>query len=115
MNIIDVIEKEQLRSDIPAFAPGDVVKVYVKVKEGNRERLQLFEGVVIRRSNGGLNETFTVRKMSGGVGVERTFPMHSPMIDKIERVRQGKVRRAKLYYLRGLSGKAARIEERREH
>ncbi|HHZ20846.1 MAG TPA: 50S ribosomal protein L19 [Firmicutes bacterium] len=114
MNIIDVISKEHLRSDIPEFAPGDVVKVYVKVKEGNRERLQVFEGVVLRRSNGGLNETFTVRKISGGIGVERTFPIHSPMIDRIERVRQGKVRRAKLYYLRGLSGKAARIEERRE-
>jgi large subunit ribosomal protein L19 len=114
MNIIDVIEQEQIRNDIPKFAHGDTVKVNVKVKEGNRERIQVFEGVVIRRAGGGLNETFTVRKISGGVGVERTFLLHSPMIDKIERARMGKVRRAKLYYLRGLSGKAARIEERRE-
>lgn len=114
MNIIDAIEREQMRTDIPAFNSGDTVKVNVKVVEGNRERIQVFEGVVIRRTGGGLAETFTVRKISGGVGVERTFPLHSPMIDKIERVRQGKVRRAKLYYLRGLSGKAARIQERRE-
>jgi len=114
MNIIDVISKEHLRSDIPEFAPGDVVKVYVKVKEGNRERLQVFEGVVLRRSNGGLNETFTVRKISGGIGVERTFPIHSPMIDRIDRVRPGKSRRAKLYYLCRLLGKEARIDEWRE-
>lgn len=114
MNIIDAIEREQMRTDIPAFNSGDTVKVNVKVVEGNRERIQVFEGVVIRRTGGGLAETFTVRKISGGVGVERTFPLHSPMIDSIERVRQGKVRRAKLYYLRGLSGKAARIQERRD-
>jgi large subunit ribosomal protein L19 len=114
VNIIDIIEQEQMRKDIPDFAPGDTVKVNVKVVEGNRERIQVYEGVVIARSHGGLKETFTVRKISGGVGVERTFPVHSPMIESIERVRQGKVRRAKLYYLRGLSGKAARIQEKRE-
>lgn len=114
MNIIDAIEREQMRTDIPQFNSGDTVKVNVKVVEGNRERIQVFEGVVIRRTGGGLAETFTVRKISGGIGVERTFLLHSPMIDKIERVRQGKVRRAKLYYLRGLSGKAARIQERRD-
>jgi large subunit ribosomal protein L19 len=114
MNIIDTIEQEQLRSDIPEFASGDTVKVHVKVVEGGKERIQVYEGVVIRRSHGGLKETFTVRKMSQGVGVERTFPVHSPMLDKIEVVRRGKVRRAKLYYLRGRSGKSARIEERRD-
>lgn len=114
MNIIDTIEQEQLRSDIPEFAPGDTVKVHVKVVEGGKERIQVYEGVVIGRSHGGLKETFTVRKMSQGVGVERTFPVHSPMLDKIELVRKGKVRRAKLYYLRGRSGKSARIEERRD-
>jgi large subunit ribosomal protein L19 len=114
MNIIDTIEQEQLRSDIPGFASGDTVKVHVKVVEGGKERIQVYEGVVIRRSHGGLKETFTVRKMSQGVGVERTFPVHSPMLDKIELVRKGKVRRAKLYYLRGRSGKSARIEERRD-
>lgn len=114
MNIIDTIEQEQLRSDIPAFDPGDTVKVHVKVVEGGKERIQVYEGIVIRRSHGGLRETFTVRKMSQGVGVERTFPLHSPMLDKIELVRKGKVRRAKLYYLRGRSGKSARIVERRD-
>lgn len=114
MNIIDAIEREQLRTDIPKFSPGDSVKLYVKVVEGGKERIQVYEGVVIRKSHGGLKETFTVRKMSGGVGVERTFPIHSPMLDKIEVLRKGKVRRAKLYYLRERSGKSARIEERRE-
>lgn len=114
MNIIDAIEKEQLRSDIPVFGSGDTVKVHVKVVEGDKERIQVFEGVVIRKSHGGLRETFTVRKVSQGIGVERTFPVHSPMLDKIELVRRGKVRRAKLYYLRGRSGKSARIEERRD-
>lgn len=114
MNIIDLIEQEQMKKDIPTFAPGDTVKVNVKVVEGTRERIQAFEGVVISRAHGGLKETFTVRKVSGGIGVERIFPVHSPMIDSIERVRHGKVRRAKLYYLRGLSGKAARIQEKRE-
>ncbi|MBZ4663530.1 50S ribosomal protein L19 [Caloramator sp. mosi_1] len=107
MDIIRAIEAEQLRSDIPNFGPGDTVKVHVKVKEGNRERIQVFEGIVLKRQNGGLRETFTVRKIAYGVGVERTFPVHSPMIDKIEVVRRGKVRRAKLYYLRKRVGKAA--------
>lgn len=114
MNIIDIIEREQMRSDIPDFNSGDTLKVHVKVVEGGKERIQLFEGVVIRRSHGGLKETFTVRKVSQGVGVERTFPVHSPMLDKIEVSRRGKVRRAKLYYLRERSGKSARIVERRE-
>jgi large subunit ribosomal protein L19 len=114
MNIIDAIEREQMRSDIPVFAPGDSVKVHVKVVEGGKERIQIYEGVVTRRSHGGLKETFTVRKISQGIGVERTFPVHSPMLDKIVVERKGKVRRAKLYYLRERSGKSARIEERRE-
>ena len=113
MNIISVLEQEQLRHDIPAFRPGDTVKVHVKVVEGNRERVQVFEGVVIGRQNGGVRETFTVRRVSYGVGVERTFLVHSPRLAKIEVVRHGIVRRAKLHYLRGLTGKAARIRERR--
>ena len=113
MNIISVLEQEQLRDDIPAFRPGDTVKVHVKVVEGNRERVQVFEGVVIGRQNGGVRETFTVRRVSYGVGVERTFLVHSPRLAKIEVVRHGIVRRAKLNYLRGLTGKAARIRERR--
>ncbi len=113
MNIIEVLEQEQLRSDIPDFRAGDTVKVYVKVVEGSRERVQMFEGVVIARSGGGVRETFTVRRVSYGVGVERTFPLHSPRIDRIEVARRGIVRRAKLYYLRNLTGKAARIRERR--
>ena len=113
MNIIEAIEKEQLRSDIPEFRAGDTLKVYVKVVEGTRERVQLFEGVVIARSGGGVREMFTVRRISSGVGVERTFPMHSPRLEKIEVARRGIVRRAKLYYLRNLTGKAARIRERR--
>ncbi|MBP1156032.1 MULTISPECIES: 50S ribosomal protein L19 [unclassified Paenibacillus] len=111
MNLIQEITKEQLRSDIPSFRPGDTLKVHVKVIEGTRERIQLFEGVVIKRRGGGISETFTVRKISYGVGVERTFPINTPKIDKIEVARRGKVRRAKLYYLRGLRGKAARIQE----
>lgn len=107
------ITKEQLRQDIPNFRPGDTLKVYVKVIEGSRERIQMFEGVVIKRRGGGISETFTVRKISYGVGVERTFPLHSPKLEKIEVARRGKVRRAKLYYLRNLRGKAARIEESR--
>lgn len=114
MNIIDTLEKEMMRTDIPDFQPGDTVKVHVKVVEGGKERIQVFEGVVIRRSHGGLKETFTVRKVSQGIGVERTFPVHSPMLDKIELMRKGRVRRAKLYYLRERSGKSARIEERRD-
>ena len=109
--IITEITKEQLRSDLPDFRPGDTVKVHVKVVEGTRERIQLFEGVVIKRRGGGISETFTVRKISYGVGVERTFPVHTPKIAKLEVVRKGKVRRAKLYYLRNLRGKAARIKE----
>ena len=112
-NIITEITKEQLRSDVPSFRPGDTVKVHVKVVEGTRERIQLFEGVVIKRRGGGISETFTVRKISYGVGVERTFPVHTPKIAKLEVVRKGKVRRAKLYYLRNLRGKAARIKELR--
>ncbi|AEB99550.1 50S ribosomal protein L19 [Selenomonas sputigena] len=113
MNIIQALEQEQLRSDIPEFAPGDTVRVHVKVVEGTRERIQAFEGVVIARSGTGVRETFTVRRISYGVGVERTFPVHSPRLDKIQLVRRGIVRRAKLYYLRNLTGKAARIRERR--
>ncbi|AEH53170.1 MULTISPECIES: 50S ribosomal protein L19 [Heyndrickxia] len=110
-NIIDEITKDQLRTDLPAFRPGDTVRVHVKVVEGSRERIQVFEGVVIKRRGGGISETFTVRKVSYGVGVERTFPLHTPKIAKLEVVRRGKVRRAKLYYLRNLRGKAARIKE----
>ena len=111
MNLIDVIESENLKKDVPQFNVGDTVKVWVKVVEGNRERLQGFEGVVIARKNGGIRETFTVRKISYGVGVERTFPMHSPKIDHIEIVRRGEVRRAKLYYLRERTGKSAKVKE----
>ena len=113
MNKVDLIERTRLRKDIPPFRPGDQVKVHVKVREGGRERLQVFEGVVIARRGGGLRESFTVRKVSFGVGVERTFPIHAPAIAKLEVVRHGKVRRAKLYYLRELSGRRAKIEERR--
>ena len=113
MNIISVLEQEQLRKDIPDFRPGDTVKVHVKVVEGNRERVQVFEGVVIGRQNGGVRETFTVRRVSYGIGVERTFLVHSPRLAKIEVSRRGIVRRAKLHYLRGRTGKAARIRERR--
>ena len=110
---IEALDKEQLRSDIPEFRAGDTVKVYVKVVEGTRERVQLFEGVVISRSGSGVREMFTVRRISYGVGVERTFPVHSPRLEKIVVARKGVVRRAKLYYLRNLTGKAARIRERR--
>ncbi|MDA8233234.1 MAG: 50S ribosomal protein L19 [Clostridia bacterium] len=113
MNKIAALENEQLKQDIPNFQPGDTVKVHVKVVEGNRERIQVFEGLVIRRNGGGLRETFTVRRVSYGVGVERIFPLHSPRIDKIEVTRRGRVRRAKLYYIRKLSGKAARVREKR--
>jgi large subunit ribosomal protein L19 len=113
MNKVDLVEQPQLRSDLPAFRPGDTVKVHVRVVEGNRERVQVFQGVVIRRQGGGLRETFTVRKISFGVGVERTFPVHSPSIAKMEIVQRGRVRRAKLYYIRELRGKKARIRERR--
>jgi large subunit ribosomal protein L19 len=113
MNTTDLIEQPFLRTDLPDFRPGDTVKVHVRVVEGNRERVQVFQGVVIRRSGGGIRETFTVRKISFGVGVERTFPVHSPSIAKLELVQRGRVRRAKLYYLRDLRGKKARIKERR--
>lgn len=110
---MQTIGKEELKTDVPTFRPGDTVRVNVRVREGEKERLQAFEGVVIRRKGGGISETFTVRKVSNGVGVERIFPLHSPVVSKIDVVREGHVRRAKLYYLRGLSGKAARIRERR--
>ena len=113
MNIIEVLEKEQLRSDIPEFAPGDTVRVHARIVEGTRERIQVFEGVVIARQGTGVRETFTVRRIASGVGVERLFPVHSPRIAKIEVTRRGIVRRAKLYYLRGLTGKAARIRDKR--
>jgi len=112
-HIINAVEEEMLRKDLVGFEPGDTVKVQVKVKEGEKERLQAFEGVVMRLRRGGLGATFTVRKVTYGVGVERTFPLHSPMIEKVEVVRRGMVRRAKLYYLRKLRGKAARIKEKR--
>lgn len=114
MQLVDVITKKQLRKDIPDFKPGDTLKVYVTIKEGDKTRVQLFEGVCIARKGGGISETFTVRKISYSVGVERTFPLHSPVIDRIEVAKIGKVRRAKLHYLRGLSGKAARIKEIRK-
>ncbi len=113
MTPINAIEREQLRTDIPAFRPGDTVNVHVKVVEGEKERLQVFRGVVIRMSGGANRATFTVRKVSYGVGVERTFPLHSPRVDRIEVLTRGRVRRAKLYYLRSLSGKAARIQSER--
>jgi large subunit ribosomal protein L19 len=113
MDVIKMLEQEQLRSDIPEFRPGDTVKVHVKVVEGTRERIQIFEGVVIDRKSGGVRETFTVRRVASGIGVERTFPVHSPRVEKIEVTRRGIVRRAKLYYLRNLTGKRARIKERR--
>ena len=109
--IVEAIEKEYMKQEVPQFEVGDTVKVYVKVVEGTRERLQAFEGIVIAKKNGGVRETFTVRRVSFGIGIERTFQLHSPRVDKIELVRHGKVRRAKLYYLRDLSGKAAKIKE----
>ena len=112
MNRLDGVDKTQLRENIPAFQPGDTLKVHVRIKEGNKERLQIFEGVCIARKHGGVRETITVRKVSFGVGVERIFPLHATVIDHIDVVRRGKVRRAKLYYLRDLRGKAARIKEK---
>jgi large subunit ribosomal protein L19 len=114
MNTLDTLDAASLRSDIPDFRPGDTLKVHVRVVEGNRSRIQVFQGVVIRRQGGGVRETFTVRKVSFGVGVERTFPLHTPVIEKIEVLTRGDVRRAKLYYLRELRGKAAKIKEKRE-
>ena len=111
--LIQSLTEGQLRTDIPAFRPGDTVRVHAKVVEGSRERIQIFEGVVIARKNSGINETYTVRKISNGVGVERIFPVHTPRVEQIEVIRHGKVRRAKLYYLRALTGKKARIAERR--
>jgi large subunit ribosomal protein L19 len=113
MQITDVVEREQLRDDLPDFRPGDTVKVHVRVVEGTRERIQVFQGFILRRQGAGLRETFTVRKVSFGVGVERTFPVHSPIIQKIDIVTRGDVRRAKLYYLRDRVGKAAKIKEKR--
>ncbi len=113
MDIIDVLTADEKKADIPEFHPGDTVNVHVRVIEGDKERIQIYTGVVIARKGAGVQETFTVRKISSGVGVERIFPVHSPKIAKIERVRMGKVRRAKLYYLRELTGKAARIKEKR--
>ncbi|HEY2172562.1 MAG TPA: 50S ribosomal protein L19 [Mycobacteriales bacterium] len=115
MNTLDALDAESLRADIPDFRPGDTLKVHVRVVEGTRSRIQVFQGAVIRRQGSGVRETFTVRKVSFGVGVERTFPVHTPIIDKIEVVTRGDVRRAKLYYLRDLRGKAAKIKERREN
>jgi large subunit ribosomal protein L19 len=115
MRAIEQLEKEQMRMDVPDFRAGDTVKVHVKIKEGEKERIQVFEGIVIRKRRGASRASFTVRKVSYGVGVERIFPTHSPTIDRIEVIQKGKVRRAKLYYLRGLRGKAARIREQREN
>ncbi|MBQ3460652.1 MAG: 50S ribosomal protein L19 [Solobacterium sp.] len=113
LGLVDKITKEQLRNDIPDFKVGDTLKVHVRIKEGNKTRIQVYEGVCVDRSNGGIGASFTVRKMSSGIGVQRTFPVHSPVLDKIEVVRRGKVRRAKLTYLKGLSAKNARIKEDR--
>jgi large subunit ribosomal protein L19 len=113
LSLVDKITKDQLRDDIPDFKPGDTVRVDVRIREGQKSRIQAYEGVVVAKNNGGIGETFTVRKISGGVGVQRTFPVHSPIIDKITVVRYGKVRRAKLNYLKGLSAKNARIKEDR--
>ena len=115
MNTLDALDADSLRDDVPAFRPGDTLKVHVRVIEGTRARVQVFQGVVIRRQGGGLRETFTVRKVSFGVGVERTFPVHTPVIERLEVVTRGDVRRAKLYYLRDLRGKKAKIKEKREN
>lgn len=111
MNVLDTLEKEQMRTNIPGFKPGDTVKVHVKIIEGQKERIQVFQGSVIRKRAGQNRATFTVRKVSSGIGVERTFPLHSPIIDKVEIVMRGRVRRSRLYYLRALKGKKARIKE----
>ena len=112
MNVIDQIEKDQMRTDLPSFKSGDTVKVHVRIKEAEKERVQIFEGVVIKKRKGGIRASFTVRKISYGVGVERIFPLHSPTVEKVEVIQRGRVRRSRLYYLRGLKGKAARIKER---
>jgi large subunit ribosomal protein L19 len=113
MDTLQLLDREQMRTDIPQFKPGDTVKVHVRIREGDKERIQVFQGVVIRKHKGKINSTFTVRKISYGIGVERIFPLHSPMIDKVELVSRGRVRRSRLYYLRKLRGKAARIRELR--
>ncbi|SPD74239.1 50S ribosomal subunit protein L19 [uncultured Desulfobacterium sp.] len=113
MNVLEMLEREQMRTDIPEFRPGDTVKVHARIKEGEKERIQVFKGIVIRKRKGNTGSTFTVRKISYGVGVEKIFPLHSPIVDKIEIVTKGKVRRSRLYYLRGLKGKAARIKEQK--
>ena len=112
MNVLDSITQEYLKTDVPAFNVGDTVKVHVKIKEGNRERIQVFEGFVLKKQNGGVAETFTVRRIASGVGVEKTFPIHSPLVEKIEVVRRGKVRRAKLNYMRQRTGKSAKIKSK---
>jgi len=114
MNLMELVEREQLRTDLPAFRAGDTIRVHVKIVEGEKERIQPFEGVVIRKKRGGIRSTFTVRKISYGIGVERVFPIHSPRIDRIDVISRGKVRRAKLYYLRSLKGKAARIRSEKK-
>ena len=113
LSLVSKITKEQLRNDMPSFKPGDTLKVYVRIREGEKSRIQIFEGVVVGMQNSGIGETFTVRKLSSGIGVQRTFPLHSPILDKVEVVRKGRVRRAKLTYLKGLSGKKSRIKEDR--
>lgn len=110
MNVLDSVAQDYLKNEIPAFSVGDTVKVHVKIKEGARERIQIFEGFVLKRQHGGIHETFTVRRIASGVGVEKTFPLHSPWVEKIELVRKGKVRRARLHYMRGRTGKAAKIK-----
>ena len=115
MDTMQSLDREQMRTDIPQFKPGDTVKVHVRIREGDKERIQVFQGVVIRKRKGRVNSTFTVRKISYGIGVERIFPLHAPTVKGVEVVRRGRVRRAKLYYLRGLRGKAARIPEKRTH
>ena len=114
MDVLNQITQEYMKSDIPAFNVGDTVKVHVKIKEGNRERIQIFEGFVLKRQNGGIGETFTVRRIASGVGVEKTFPIHSPLVEKIEVVRRGKVRRARLHYMRQRTGKSAKIKTRKD-
>ena len=114
MDVLSSITNEYMKSDIPAFNVGDTVKVHVKIKEGNRERIQIFEGFVLKRQNGGIGETFTVRRTTSGVGVEKTFPIHSPLVEKIEVVRRGRVRRARLHYMRQRTGKSAKIKARKE-
>ena len=109
MNVLDAVAQDYMKNDIPEFSVGDTVRVHIKIKEGNRERIQVFEGFVLKRQNGGISETFTVRRIASGVGVEKTFPLHSPWVEKIELVRKGRVRRAKLNYMRGRTGKAAKI------